>query len=325
MRDFNYRALYVGVSRHEEGNVPLKPFRSECFVDAVSAFLSNMRRVATFAAMPAELSYNVRRDQLLSDCATIETTGKLKPDLRQFLDNDPSPEFRASFQKFATEYITEKSFEEKRDTTERLGVGYIERVLDAEFPPMQASMDAVFEAVILQSWTAFETLAADLWFTALDNGPSQWRTNVLRKHGEFKRGSNWEPQTVLPAVLNDPQKKFGSSLKDLDAIGFQKFRLLKFWYETAFGVGVAKIFAEDGGYIRALAAVRNLIVHQAGKADATYVNEVKKFPELNQVAEDNLIQLDGVTVNKLRKTAIKVGIALIQHLDDALSSYSTAT
>lgn len=324
MRDYKYGALYLGVSRHEEGNIPLKPFRSECLVELVGAFLSNMRRVNTFAAMPAELAYNVRRDQLLSDCATVETAGNLEPDLGQFIDKEPSTEYRISFNKFATGYIAGKTSEEKQDLREGVGLGYIERVLDSEFPPMLASIDAVFEGVILQSWTAFETLSSDLWFTALDNGSPQWRTNVLRKHTQFKRGSNWEPQTVLPAVLSDPQKKFGSSLKDLDAIGFQKFRLIKFWYETAFGVGVTKIFAEDGGYIRALAAVRNLIVHQCGKADATYLNEVKKFPEL-QVEEESLIQLDGEIVNKLRKAAIKVGIALIGYLDDALCSASTAT
>ena len=108
-------------------------------------------------------------------------------------------------------------------------------------------------------------------------------------------------------------------MKDNQAILFQRFRDIKFWYKTAFGQNVEQLFKKtEGGYIKALSAVRNVILHKGGTADAIYRNEVQKFPELKHVQENKLIELDGEIVRKLRNAAIALGVELLLFIDGAL-------
>jgi hypothetical protein len=188
------------------------------------------------------------------------------------------------------------------------------------------SIQALLYAVVVESWMAFEIFVADLFCEALDHGLPEWRINIGRKYKEFIGGSNWEPQKIAPRVVHDPQEAYGSFLKDNDAISFQKFRSIRFWYKTAFGKEIERFFREtEGGYLRALSAVRNVILHKAGIADATYKNEEEKFPELNSVEENKPICLDGEIVRKLRNGAIAAGVELILYIDDALTPAAAKT
>jgi hypothetical protein len=102
-------------------------------------------------------------------------------------------------------------------------------------------------------------------------------------------------------------------------LSFQRYRLIKFWYKTAFGQNIEKLFNQiGGGYIRALSAVRNVILHRGGIADATYKKEIGRFPELNAVTETEPIHLDGVIVHKLRNAGIALGIELVTWIDKNL-------
>src|SRR5436305_14419499 len=50
-----------------------------------------------------------------------------------------------------------------------LGIGYVESM--AQSHPMEQSLDATLSTVVLESWTAFECLAADIWFASVDHSP----------------------------------------------------------------------------------------------------------------------------------------------------------
>ncbi len=56
-----------------------------------------------------------------------------------------------------------------------------------------------------------------------------------------------------------------------------------------------------------------------GLADATYIKEVKKFPELAQVKENERVQLDGQIVRKLRNAAINLGNRLLLFIDQGIT------
>src|SRR5207342_2896082 len=92
------------------------------------------------------------------------------------------------------------------------------------------SMEAILFDVVIESWTAFETLAADLWYTALDHGPEEWRKRTALKSNKFK-GGDQEPAASLDlAKIADPQKTYGSFLRDTEKITFQSLHLIKDWY-----------------------------------------------------------------------------------------------
>jgi hypothetical protein len=315
MRDFKYYSLLIGEPKWRPS---LNAVASDCLRPLTKAFGMNLKRTASLAFTPVELAYAARRDQRFADYAASKATGKIEPQL-SFLDEDELPEpirLELEHERDKERLVSQHDFDERRKD---YGLSYVESFLNAH-PGMQVSMEAIMSSVVTESWMAFEILVTDLFYEALDHGPSEWRINVGRKYAEFRRGSNWEPQKVAPTVTSDPQEKYGSFLKNSDAIPFQRFRLIKFWYKIAFGEEVEKLFREvEGGHIRALSAVRNVILHKGGIADATYKKEVSKFPELNRAEENKPISINGEIVKKLRNAAIVLGVELILYIDRALT------
>src|SRR5207302_160062 len=98
----------------------------------------------------------------------------------------------------------------KHDTYfDRLGLQFIEALLtfvpEGTTTSMQDSMDAVFSAIVLDSWTAFETLAGDLWTAAVDNeeGEVAARLVAAASARNLKRpDDNVRPETIYKAGLN---------------------------------------------------------------------------------------------------------------------------
>ncbi len=88
-------------------------------------------------------------------------------------------------------------------------MGQIDEMLSHEMGSNQ-SMEAIMFSVVVETWIAFETLAADLWFTALDHGPAEWRNRVLLKSSKFKKGDDLEFVEGDPSKMSDVGKKFGS-------------------------------------------------------------------------------------------------------------------
>jgi hypothetical protein len=76
---------------------------------------------------------------------------------------------------------------------------------------------------------------------------------------------------------------------------------------------------KSNSYIQALAAVRNVIAHKAGMADEKYIKGVKSFPELNGIALNALIHLDGEIARKLSNAAISLGHQLILFVDSGIT------
>ena len=67
------------------------------------------------------------------------------------------------------------------------GGGYITQLLATQLG-VQQSMEAILFSVSVESWVAFETLCADLWFAALDHGLPDWRKRVRLKEHKLRGG-----------------------------------------------------------------------------------------------------------------------------------------
>lgn len=68
-----------------------------------------------------------------------------------------------------------------------------------------------------------------------------------------------------------------------------------------------------------MSAVRNVIVHKAGKADAAYAKAVQKFPQLNTVEVGRHIQLNGEIVRELQNAALLIANKLVLYVDDEIT------
>ena len=314
--DYKYFSLIYGRQIRRDRLLNLQ---SECLKPVASAFFENVARTDSFTLFPAVLAAESLQDQLWLDYAVFKVTGKIST-LSRRLSKDKSKAVRNELARLYKAH--HRRFMAGKDTGIKrkieAGVRQI-NIMTSHETGSSDSIKALLFAVIVESWMAFEILVSDLFYESLDHGISEWRINVGQKYNEFSRGSNWEPQKVAPGVIHDPQKNYGSFLRDNGAISFQRFRSIKFWYKTAFGENCAKLFREvEGGYIRALSAVRNVILHKNGIADATYKSDVDKFPELNLVKEKEPIRLDGEIVRKLRNASIALGTELVLYIDSNL-------
>jgi hypothetical protein len=196
------------------------------------------------------------------------------------------------------------------------GIAYIDTLSASE--PMQASLDALLSTVVLESWTAFECLASDLWAAAVDASPTLRKRLVAKLH-KIKKPSEIELEQAEEQLPN-PEDGLGSALKDNHQISFQKLPFIVANYKTVFGKQIRDVFYNtNDGYLIALAAVRNSLIHKAGAADAKFLSKVATFPEFSAAKHNERLKLDGEIVNKLRDAAIGVGTKLLAHVDGFLT------
>jgi hypothetical protein len=311
--DFKYLEL-VRPKKHARRENVVR-VRSACLNEVVNTFFNNVARTNSFCWFPAHVAAQAIRDQLCRDYAVFKVTGKLN--LR-----------KASYDERTEKAIWMESRKQKRRMTQKgagdderrlkIGVPYIRDLLSHEFGTQQSMLNILF-SVVVESWTAFETLAADLWYVALDHGSEEWRKRSGLKYDKPRVSDSEPPASIDLDTIADPQKNYGSFLRDTEKVSFQKLSNIVSAYKTTFGKDEIKNLFEKYSYIFALSAVRNVITHKAGVADRKYVDAVKPFPELNGVAQGTSMRIDGEIVRKLRKAAIIVGNELVLFVDERIS------
>lgn len=318
--DWKYFDL-VAPGRHARRDRVLN-ISSECLREVVQAFLVNVARMDSFIFFPAEVAMQALGNQIIRDHAIFKITGKITIRNRQF-DKET---LRAINKEIVKQRgIQKRKFNSGKESREQRrlssGVGYINQLLGTSYGANQ-SIEALLFSVIVESWVAFETLAADLWFTALDYGPPEWRARTLSKAHKFRKRkeSDGDSPPSIPVEDADPQKRFAASLRKNDLVSFQKFWYIKFWYKVAFGSEAAEIFKLNRN-ISVLAAVRNVIIHNSGIADKQYIGVVKGFSDLGLSGEiGKPIHLNGELVRELRNVAIHLGSELVLFIDRGIAS-----
>jgi hypothetical protein len=310
-----FRWLVFRPAKREGFVQDLATVRSEQLQGIVNAFVSNTGRAHALALAFAEIACTVRRDQWCMDRARL----KIESDMQSpFCDTPVSEALQNEFH--AQRAIWEKDSPESRSSLiGHFGVRYVQELVQSN-PRMDVSMDALMSSVIIESWIAFESMVADLWVTAVDSGPAILRKRVLLK--TIKAGNAGDPVvdfTSADDIEHDPARKLGSALRQARKVSFQKLSLIVRNYEIAFTSRVKTIFEQENGYIATLAAYRNALIHNAGKADSTFRNQIKGFKEFEGLGLNQKLILDGELVHTLRHVAAAVGAKLIHYVDDVLT------
>jgi len=76
----------------------------------------------------------------------------------------------------------------------------------------------------------------------------------------------------------DPAKQFGEFLIEARMVSFQTLPNIRKYFKLIFDKAQMKSLDAAGGYISALAAVRNILTHKAGRADGSFVSQSKNIP-----------------------------------------------
>jgi len=176
----------------------------------------------------AEIGFRVRRDQLCIDYSIFKKHGLIPEPLSKF---KPSPQCKAEFETQLNKFVNLKQ-EQRSELLNDWGAGYVKAMLETE-PGMEVSMNALLSSTVIESWTAFETLASDLWVKAVDIGPAPLRTRLLAAHkGQWLTPDDNIGVAALGEI--DPQRKFGSSLREIGRVSFQRLEYIKRFYHIAF-------------------------------------------------------------------------------------------
>jgi len=310
MRDFKYRDLATAELR--DWGWELKDFRSEFLRPIAERFLFSNIRSTTFAIMPAWIAFEASREQLWFDHATIKCGETIDPDLTKYHSAKITPEIEAEFNRLVFEH-REIDKEKWRELLREIGITYIEGQL-ARSKATASSIDALFCAIILDSWTAFECLVSDLWIATM-NAEDGTLASRLESSGELTK-PNKTPETIKHNI----KTSYGSYCVETRRVSFQRLENIKRLYTATFGKNTKRLFDDiGGGYIHALHAFRNVFLHQAGQADETFLEQVQRFPEFRGISTGDKLLPDGDQVTKMRDASVQLGRQLIQAADNVLS------
>lgn len=156
-------------------------------------------------------------------------------------------------------------------------------------PTIYGPLTNLLRSVIVQSWLAFEVLSEDLWL------------GVMKEN---------------PTLLTKPKQVRFRSRKGIREA----------YTETFTADNTALIAALSNTAIDALALVRNVIVHKAGKADRDFLAGCQTTPSLSSFSTLNLedsIFVDGVLFRSIVADGLKAVYGLIVAVDDWLRAHIT--
>lgn len=193
-----------------------------------------------------------------------------------------------------------------------------------------AGLEAMLSGAITGTWTAYETMAGDLWETAVNVHPK----TLAELKGKKKRKENPDDedeetvspkenlkQVLLSEILRhqyDIRNKMGSVHREQRR--FDTLSGIREAYRMAFCKKYADVDAAlDDKSIDAVNAVRNLIVHRSGIVDQDYEKQSKFLP-IPKAKQGEPILLDGEIAMDLMIPIIKKAIGLIHAVDEWIAA-----
>jgi hypothetical protein len=279
------------------------------------AFAVNVVRTSTFAFTPAEIAFRAKLSQVWLDSAIVKTTGKLEPGLLETLQEEAVEEIHKAVQAHADVFKT-RSKEEINDLRDIAGVAFVEHML-ATTRGMQVTMNALLSSVVIESWMAFETLTPSLWMAAVNHGPPEFaqRVNIaIQGKADSKTPEHWKDK-----LRHDPRKDYAASLIEVGTVSFRRLERIIYWLSVSVENNVRELFKEYRD-IHALAAYRNVLIHNSGRVDKDFIKQIEPVPDLRGTfVENQELQLDGELVTRLRESAVALGTRLILFVDDLIT------
>lgn len=293
--------------------------RSPCLKACANAFFANMLRTTAFAMMPAEIAFQVRRDTLFMSNAKFRAAGQTESTLDSLIDDNLTAEVFSEMATQMQQFVSLGRIEANRIRGE-LGLTFIE-VLARTNAGMADSMDAMLSSVVADSWTAFEVFVGDLWAAGVDNGPPIIAGRLIDASGQFKNPKEEHGFKKAHEMGNVTATSHpGSYLRKAGKVSLTRLPDMKLYYKIAFEKQVSDLFTTvSEGYVQALSAFRNVLVHSAGYADKNFTLQVAPFAEFRGINEGTLLELNGTLVQRLRTAAAEVALALLKQVDDLVS------
>ena len=208
---------------------------------------------------------------------------------------------------------------------------------DALDHPVHDALQTLYISLLITTWTAFESMAVDLWEAALNAHPKiladlkgkEGRISKQSKDEQFLTEDSESKSSKIEVVLAQVHDVTGGSYDLKDKMGsllkgkfrFTSLKETRFAYSRAFSRNYSDIDAAlSDTSLDMLYALRNVFAHKAGVSDREYDERKKKYSSLPQVEKGQQIVLDGKTVTERINSVIVCGINLTTAVDNWLSA-----
>jgi hypothetical protein len=175
--------------------------------------------------------------------------------------------------------------------------------------PACEGIEAVLAAMVMASYAAFETLAADLWIAAVN------RHHVLATNWIEKNSERQLPANLIASYGYNTSQSMGTILRDTKKVSFESLGDIRNAYRQAFKGEMDAAFEPAEELIKA-EKTRHLFAHRGGLIDQRFKSDMKDLPEYENMVVGERMRLIG-PVARLHVTACaNCGVALLKGVDD---------
>jgi hypothetical protein len=207
----------------------------------------------------------------------------------------------------------------------------------------QIGVDAFVSLQLVTMWTAFESMAGDLWVAAVNARPASLGKNAFTfrpKRSDDaadpttaeietrEKESKGVPFHLLAGYGFDLSNSMGDYFKSTKKFDFNRLRGIREMYGATFGPTHKNELRDIWGTaepesLRALELLRNVIVHCGGILDKQFKKQSQDIPSLASLAENEHVPLSEPMLQAFSVTVAERGMKLIRFVDDWLRSNPT--
>jgi hypothetical protein len=319
----------------------------EPFSDIAKAFKHNIGRVQMLAWMPTAYHQQGYHNAWILAKGMV-ARGHVRTGFSEDLDRIqslPESEQREVWQ------VALRLRREGAEQRQRLGREAIElkqsqdafdRVMDEFGEPATINVELILQSQLVGAWTAFEILAPDLWVKALNVCPNPFALAAIQE-----KPTNAAPSTqsaseltaIRTAIKERPSaiSEAGEVIKLTKKFAFDSLGGICDAYCCAFKKAASPLECkaifetQEFKEVAALEAVRNVLVHAGGTADALFRDrsqvaanheQFKKYG-LGQIKIGDRVQINGEMVKGIVEATAKASLSLIAFVEKRFAEEST--
>ena len=312
--------------------------KTEAIRGIVDSFSTNLSRALAVISLPAHTFAAAMVDERCRCIGELRITGSVEIPHNLSIEQQRAagPECTMARKK----WDTHPNFERKSLELLQFAGSEIDRLTSAiaKYDAFQQAIEATLSSGHIMLWTAFETLATDLWIGAVNARPTSLGERALLAPKAVRNQAEPLHPERRPAVENEERRsirlevlrKYGFNISA--SIGQIVYRSRKFNFNQLQGIrtAYAAVFGNDAGAIiknypqlSALEAARNVLVHRGGIVDKAFLERVRKDKSLGCLAEGARLPVTCEMFAQFLSTTMPCARDLLSFVDNRLQEATT--
>jgi len=309
--------------------------RTPELMPAVEAFIKNAKRAIALCDVPVEMVSAGQWFQAAHTAASMEVFGLPQPPEAESNEHAalPAGEFERYRQRTrellsgrttGNVYAWRTVNKFRRD---RLLMTDVVHHVFLEFEGEEDRASEIYRTLmysqLILSWTAFETLAGDLWEAALNVHPNTLASLFSKRPEQKDKDGNSRkslPMSELERHRFDISRKMGTILRE--RVKFTTLDNITESYRSAFPPP-ARANSEafwDNTDLKSVSVIRNLLVHKGGIVDEDFLDKRGADVRLATYKNGDMLRMTGGDVQEMTLGLLEFSRSLIEDVDSWIAS-----